>query len=421
MQRMFCVDAMRYKLRQLSTLAITSTLVLSALAPVLFFGQASAAQITERKITMSTSQRAATGVSYAVSFKPATSITATGMVVEFCANSPLVGSSCTAPANGNTLEGFVGNTGSVSGSWVIDGTSDANTLILTHSGATLTAGSTFTVTVSGVTNPTYDSVQPATFYARILTYTGSPTGYTSTSPGSYTDQGGIALTTNNQLQVDARVQEELEFCVGTVDNTVISNATTPANCSAAPFSSATPTVDIGTISSTTTSISPIAVSSGGNNMNGAAMIRTNAVNGATITYFAEQETGSGRLKVAGATCTGSSGFDAGSGVTDQCFGSSSTQGDFSTAGEKFGMTSSDVFRPTGSTTTNLTRDASYDGDGTAASGFAWQQDGTTTTLATSSTVMDYEMLLLRFAARTSATTPTGSYSVTSTYVATSTY
>ncbi|HSH31808.1 MAG TPA: hypothetical protein VK963_04055, partial [Candidatus Saccharimonadales bacterium] len=60
----------------------------------------------------------------------------------------------------------------------------------------------------------------------------------------------------------------------------------------------------------------------------------------------------------------------------------------------------------------------------ANGGFAWDQSGTNnpaTTLATSPTVLDYEMLVLRFAARAAATTPTGSYAVTSTYIATATF
>jgi hypothetical protein len=438
MQSMFHADAIRYKTRQISTLAITLALVLSALLPVLLFGQASAGQISERKITMSTSVRAATGVTYTASFKPASSITATGMVIEFCANSPLIGDTCTAGANGNTLEGFDANTSvTADNSWTVDGASDTNTVILTHAGATLTAGTAYTVALSGVVNPTYDSVQPATFYARILTYTGSPTGYTSTSPGSYTDYGGIALTTNNQLTVNARVQEQLRFCVGTVDNTVTNTGTfstynTGTDCSGTAFSGASPTVDLGPISSAGASISPVAVASGGNNLTGAFLIQTNAAYGAAVTYFAEQNSSSGRLKVAGAACSGSTATgnvqDAGSSIGDQCFNSNATQADFSAAGtEEFGMTA--LTPIANGTTTNLTRTADYDGDGTAATGFAWQQSNASATSIASSAggaapvnrVLDYELVLLKFAAQAAAITPTGSYTVTSTYIATSTF
>ena len=248
-------------------------------------------------------------------------------------------------------------------------------------------------------------------------------GHTSGTPGTHLDDGGVALSTARQLTINARVQEQLEFCVGAVPSTVVSDATTPANCADSAFTGSNQTVDIGVVDSSAASISPVAATSGGNDKNGAVMIRTNANSGATISYFAEQA-GSGTnhlgtLRVTGAVCS------AGASSTDQCFeAAGTTQVSFAAAGERFGMTASNVFRPTGSTTTNLTRSTDYDGDGTAAVGFAWEEAGANnpaTTLATSTTVLDYEMLLLRFAARSAATTPTGAYTVTSTYIATSTF
>lgn len=292
---------------------------------------------------------------------------------------------------------------------------------------------TFSFTATNPSGTASTSGAVGAFYARILTYDVAATAaaYVSLTPGAHIDEGGIALSTARRLTVNARVQEELEFCIGVVDETVISDATAPANCAAGAFAGTTPTVDLGVISAVTPSgtsgLSPAPTTAGGNSRNGAAMIRTNAANGASVTYFAVQDTSSGRLKVAGATCNttgGASAIDAGSGNQDQCFNSNSTQagtGSLAVAGEKFGMTISNVFRPTGSTTTNLTQDTEYDGDGSAAGGWAWNSAGTTTPIASSTTVLDYEMLLLRFAARTAATTPTGSYTNLSNYVATSTF
>ena len=207
---------------------------------------------------------------------------------------------------------------------------------------------------------------------------------------------------------------------------VTSNATTPANCAAFP---ATTLVDLGVVDSTATVGSPVSTN-GGNSTDGGIEIRTNANAGAVISSFAEQDTSSGKLKVPGATCSGVS-------TTDQCFNSAgATQVAF--ASEGFGMTISNVYQPTGSTTTNLVRDTDYDGNGTPTGSacttpanvnenncWAWVDSGTNNPLAepiaTSSTVLDYEYLRLRFAARAAATTPTGSYQVTSTYIATATY
>jgi hypothetical protein len=313
-------------------------------------------------------------------------------------------------------------------------------LIITHAtGITSPAAATaITFDITGVTNPS----GLGTFYARILTYAAEDgtasngigaDDYTDTTPLTHLDDGGVALSTAKQLTVNARVQEQLEFCVGSVNSTVNSNATAPASCSDAIFTGGTNdnTVDLGVVDSTTPSVSPVAAANGGDDQNGAVMIRTNAVNGAVVTYFAEQNNGSGALKVAGVACSAPS-------TTDQCFNSAgTTQISFATGatGEKFGMTAGKVLRPTGSTTTNLTRDTDYDGDGTATatactaatvdspSCFAWDDTGPSSpqTIASSSTVLDYEMLILNFAARAAATTPTGSYTVTSTYIATATF
>lgn len=415
--------------RRVSAAATAAALVVSSIAPVLLLGGSAhaAGQVTSRFIQITTSVVSATSVTYNVSFKPVTT-TGTGaddikgIVIDFCSNSPLIGASCTQPTamvtpNSGTFA--VAHTGATGTPVSFTAAGDGTGLVkLTHATGldVITPANTITFALTGITNTS----TVGTFYARVLTFntTAGATAYTSGTPGTHLDEGGVALSTARQLTINARVQEQLEFCVGAVPSTVVSDATTPANCSATEFNGSTQTIDIGVVDSNASSISPVVAGSGGNDKNGGVMIRTNAFGGATISYFAQQETASGKLKVIAAACSGTS-------STDQCFNSAgTTQISFATAGEKFGMTASNVFRPTGSTTTNLTRSTDYDGDGTAAGGFAWEDGGANnpaTTLATSSTVLDYEMLLLRFAARAAATTPTGSYTVTSTYIATSTF
>jgi hypothetical protein len=416
----------------------------SILMASLSFQKVSAGQLVQRKITIGSSLVSATGVTYAFSFRPTTTTPILGIAVQFCQNSPLPDSSCTTtngvtgtPADVATV--LVSQTGATPGSVTFDvddtDSNQADATLLTHA-----TGFTAPVTGADMTfsftanNPTGTIATPGavgTFYARLAIYSSVVNAQTfdpaTGAMGTELDQGGVALSTARQLTVSARVQEELEFCIGVTDGAVDTDAEAPANCSDAAFAGTTPTVDIGVVSSTSASLSPVATIAGGNNNNGAAMIRTNAFNGAVITYFAVQDTSSGRLKVPGATCNttgGASALDAGSGNQDQCFNSNADQDDannvLATAGEKFGMAISHVLRPTGSTTTNLTRDGEYDGPTTPTS-VAWNSAGTTTTIASSSTVLDYEMLLLRFAARTAATTPTGAYTSLSNYVATSTF
>jgi hypothetical protein len=321
------------------------------------------------------------------------------------------------------------NQSGISGFSIVTGSSSSNKVVLTNgSGGSISAGTTvsFDLGSSGGTDGETNPSTNGSFYARIVTYAtaAGATGYVSNAintGGTAVDAGGVAMSTANQLTVNARVQEVLVFCVGTDD------ANAANDCSDITGN----TVDLGVVQAGALSTSPVATSQGGNNKNGLAMVRTNAVNGVTIDYFAEAVTGDtgsthmGALRVSGATCTGDGTFATGS-KTDQCFNSSgTTQAVFGTSDEGFGMTSSSVDTTNG-TTTNLVRDTEYDGDGTngAGNGWAWAQttpDRLASSTASGVKVVDDEMLILRFAAQAAVTTPTGQYGVTSTYVATSSF
>ncbi|MDQ3094257.1 MAG: hypothetical protein M3Q70_03735 [bacterium] len=428
--------------KRANLLILAGIMASATLLPVLLTQKVSAyAQPTNRSIDLSTSEVSATDVTYTVNYTAATSSTIRGIVIDFC-DSPLVGTVCTAPAGLNTNFATLAlvQTAGISG-FAVDssaGASSANQVVLTHAtvGSAMTAGTTI-VTFSlgaagaadGFTNPSANG----SFYARIATYTlaadaisydSSITG--ATNPGaSAQDAGGVAMSTANQITINARVQEVLVFCVGTTD------AATTNDC--ADISGTV--VDLGVVQAGTPNISPVPVVNGGNNLGGLAMVRTNGVNGVVIDYFAEAVTGDagaqgyagglGALRVSGSTCAGDGTIATGA-KTDQCFNSAgTTQLVFAGADEGFGMTASAV-DVTNGTTTNLVRDAEYDGNGTNAAGNGWAWSQTTTDTLASSTgsavkVVDDEMLVLTFAAQAAVTTPTGQYGVTSTYVATASY
>ena len=419
-----------------------SVLLLAALLPLLLTSRASAyAQITERQIAIATSEVSAADVVYTVSFKPATTGNIRGIIIDFC-TSPLIGTVCTAPAGLDTNEATLGvynESGAGFGTaWAVDtGESTASKVVIEDAaGGSVTAGTTVSFELGdgtagdGIDNPS----GLGSFYARILTvavesdddtYDSSTTGATN-PPAATVDAGGVALSTANQLTINARVQEVLQFCVGTTDAASADDCTDISGT----------TVDLGVIQSGSVSISPVLATAGGNNVNGLAMVRTNAVNGVVIDYFAEAVTGDsatgsgyagslGSLKVSGQECTGT-GTIAGGSKTDQCFNSAgTTQLTFGASDEGFGMTASSVDTSNG-TTTNLVRDTEYDGDGTNAGGNGWAWSEATTDRIASSTgsvvkVVDDEMLILRFAAQAAVTTPTGQYGVQSTYIATSSF
>jgi hypothetical protein len=412
---------------------IVLALVFFAALPFISTSMASAApQITSRKATITTSESAATGVNYTFDFTLPSGTAVQSIRFEFC-TTPL--STCTHPTgmdNNYTTTSLSGTqtfseatafteyTGADSGTCDDhnNGTpANSTEYCISRSDTDAETAAAKQVTINSITNPT--TASNTTVYVRIFLY--SDTAFTT-----LVNEGVVAASVQQQLTVNARVQENLQFCIGT---TAIDDATTSTGADCAAISGTT--VDVGAIDSTV-SISPVdANPNGGNDLNGLAMVRTNANNGTVIVYFSEQETSSGKLKVVGATCSGTS-------TTDQCFNSQgTTQGTFSGGTENFGMTiggvncgSVSAYTCTfASDTYNLRMDAQYEGNtntayGTSA-GFAWDDTGATDTIAssTSSTVkvLDDEALILRFAATAAATTPTGTYTVTSTYIATPTF
>jgi hypothetical protein len=392
----------------------------SALLPLsLLIGSADAAQLTNRRIDLSANQTsegsgrdsgdaAGLDVTYRVAFTTATLGDLEGLVIDFCSNSPIVGDACTAPTGFNTNDStlVLANQTGITG-WAIDAASTANTLILTRTTSSVAASTAFTIDLGstggadGITNPSVNG----TFYGRMITFEDAvdAQSYDSSNvnpnnPGASLDDGGVALAVANELTITARVQEVLQFCVGTTDAASTNDCNDISGVD----------INLGVVDSSTEQISDLD--------EGLAMIRTNAFNGAVIYYKAEQNNGSGSLKVAGATCSGVS-------TTDQCFNSAGTTASSIVAGtEEFGMTATAVNTTNSSApTANLVRDAEYAGDGTAGSDWAWDDSGNFDTIASSSTVVDDEMLELAFAATASPTTPTGLYTVTANFVATATF
>lgn len=188
-----------------------------------------------RKITMSNSAGGATDVLYNVQFSTAQGGAASnvnGVVIEFCDDTPIIGTACTAPSGLNTnkntlslgtLVGLtnltVDTTNSTANKVVLTGT---NTAVATATAVTIPLGSGALSASHYFTNPTLGN---HTFYARILTFTTAAGAqqYTSTNidntgANAVVDAGGIALSTANQLQITAKVQERLRFCISTIDS-----------------------------------------------------------------------------------------------------------------------------------------------------------------------------------------------------------
>ncbi len=448
-------------LRSSSKLALAAILAFSALLPLVLNDTAHGAQLTSRYVDLSSvtssggNSSEGSGrdggdafgqdVTYTVGFTvPSAHANLEGIVIDFCNDSPITNTTCTAPTGFNVNEGSIAlanGTNITLGGWTVDANTDTNTLILTNAtGENISASTAIefdlgtTAAADGITNPTVTG----TFYARILTYTSDTfaTSYTSTAAGTFIDDGGVAMAIANHLTLTARVQEVLQFCVGTDDSSTLSSSGAGATGDDCTDVLGTD-LSLGVVDSSsiqrTSDADNGATATNLTGNDGLFMVRTNASSGAIVYYKAEHVTG---LSNGGAaTLRRGSVDDCGTiaSVSNACFNSAGgdtvtpAQSAITAGTELFGMTLRSKSNVTGGATNVLTCDAAYDGDGScstgAATGYAWSAGATPTfdTIATSSGPIDDEIARIEFAATASPTTPTGLYTTTANFVATSTY
>ncbi len=408
-------------------IAVACLFLAASLVPILSTRRVDAAQMGSRKVTISDSKISATGVNYTFTFTTATSAAIRGVRLQFC-TTPL--GACTTVA-GNTVAtadataatqtwtnaGDISDNGSLDEGDCTEATNAAQEICLERAVATAETPGSKVFTLNTVTNPSSQT----TVYVRIATYS-------DTAFATKVDEGIVAAATARQLTVNGRVQERLEFCVAAIDDA----SALPANCSAM---ASTTTIDVGVVDNSAVAISPVDITAtnGSNDFYGVAMVNTNASGGVVLAFFPEAaSTGTNELRsfrVAGVTCNAS-----GTDVTDQCFqdATPNNTADAFTAGtERFGLVVPCIDTTQG-TTSNMTGIAAYNGDDSSTTSaadcenegeteFAWNDSATAATIASSSNVVDDEIVKVRFGATASATTPTGLYSVTTTYIATPTF
>lgn len=410
---------------------VAAILLLAVVAlPLLVARSVSADQMTSRSLTISSAIPSAASQTYTYGFT--TILSQSIQSIEFEACTTAVGT-CTGPTgqtiNAGTEASRSGWTNATTFTRNATGgggcTPAANVLCLDRTNAAAETPGARTLGWNTQTNPSTANVA---FFIRITIY--SDTGWTDATP----DTGTVASAVVQTLTVNATVAEVLNFCVGA---STVNDATTSvaADCTAVANTS----LNIGTLDTSVTNVSPVSTN-GGDNRNGVVMLRTNATSGASIDLEAIQQSGSnhlGTLRISGATC------NAGDVTTDQCINAQgTTQSTFTAGTEKFGMTIAAI--NCGSTTSytctfttgtyNLIRDAAYDGNGgntyvtdsgavggTTNGGYAWDETGTSDRIAASSTVVDDETLILKFAATPSITTPTGAYTAQADFIAIATY
>lgn len=236
---------------------VTAALAL-AITPVLVSPETNALQITGRKVTLSNSAGAATGVTYTLTTAALPSATAVrSLKIELCGAASGV---CNPPggfssAGSGTLPSQPTGLGAASG-WSAN-TADTNELRITHASNVTAPSGAVTVTWDGVANPTANNT---TFYGIITTY--SDAAWTTPI-----DSGTVALSTAAQIQVALAVSETLTFCAGT--------SITGQNCGTISGTA----VNLGSASTTTTSSGTSVFAASTNGGSGYSV----TVNGATLT------------------------------------------------------------------------------------------------------------------------------------------
>lgn len=326
--------------------------------PMFVVTPASAAQITNRKVTIGNSAPSPTTTAYTFNF----TVPTTGTIVKSASFT-----ACDSPSGTcNTVAGFSNsgatlsqptNLGDASG-WVVDNTTSGS-LRLNKSGNVATPTGNQTVVFNGVTNP---STTNMTFFLRMTTY--SDAGYTVP-----VDSGAVAASTATQVQVSLDVDEALTFCTGT--------SITGTNCATATGS----TVNLGTGSTTATSK--------GTSIFAAS---TNGTTGYTVT-------------VSGTTLT--SGANT---ITALSSGAASSVGN-----SQFGL------NLVSNTTPAVGSAVSGSGTAAAAANYATANTfrfGSSEQIATVASATNANTFTVSYMANINGLTPSGSYTTTLTFVAT---
>jgi hypothetical protein len=186
------------------TIAFAAVLLASLGAQLFSSYKVQAAQTPNRSLTLSTSEAAATNVTYTVGFTIAGSYNLGSVAIEFCEEDPLPDQPCTLPQGMDISAATLGAQTGVVGFNVVGGT--ATRIILGRAPAGITPVPV-TFTLQNITNP---DTANHTYFARIYTYT------SNNGSGFSVDDGGLAFSTANRLTISTEVPPYIQFCVAQV-------------------------------------------------------------------------------------------------------------------------------------------------------------------------------------------------------------
>jgi len=387
--------------------------------PTLFNTSVYAAQMQSRSLTISSSANGnistdAAGNSVAAGqggngaaakyrfgfIAPGAASTLQSIEFQFC-TSPIPGVTCTLPTGMSVASAVLGTSGDAptgmtgwalgtsgdapTDSASIDGGTGGRIRVTRTNGTNVSSDTASTITFTTIKNPTSDNYA---FYVRILTYT-------STSYTTQRDYGTVASSTAQQVDITAKVQEKINFSVGTT-------ITAPtAACTAYSDSGALALGDTNGILDTATAYAAVSY----------FRLNTNSVNGAIVQYSGET------LK------SGSNSITAINGGTETSGGTSSTPG---TAQFGLGIDTTDASYSF-TQLAAVANPAYGSGGGTITAGgtakFNFNPASKTTpiTLASSSGGVTCDTASVRYLGNISTSVPAGIYQTTITYIAVPTF
>lgn len=176
----------------------------------------SAATLTSRSLTLQANgtnggSKAGVAVNHLYTFTVPTGGNIGSIKFQYCttpADAPL--GSCTMPTGLSTTSATLGTSSGIAGWTSVVNTTQGSPYV-TRTAANVTAGTTATVQLVNVTNPTAVNT---TFYVRISTYA------STNATGSPVDTGSVAASTASSIVLTGIMPESLIFCTGATINSV---------------------------------------------------------------------------------------------------------------------------------------------------------------------------------------------------------
>lgn len=178
-------------------LVVLAAIFSSAFTPSVF-----AVPIGSRSLSISTpSAGAVSSHVFSLTLNSATAVGSESF--EYCQESPIFGDTCTSPLglslSSVALSAQTGETG-----YSVHPSSTVNKIILTRAPSVVVPGVS-TYTLSGVINPSQANTSA---FVRVATYA------SNNATGNTIDEGGLAFSITNPLNVQASIQSTLTLCTG---------------------------------------------------------------------------------------------------------------------------------------------------------------------------------------------------------------